>query len=369
MQHSPRFNDAAILPDVWNDLVSASLDRTVFQTYEWCAAWWDAFGERFSPQVFTARDAEAIVGLAPFMISRNPLGLRQVEFLANGRADYHGLTARPGYEPAVARALVQTISGSRDQWDMVILENLPRDSQMSRLLRTELASTGLHYFELDPVACPAVILHGYEKTILERLDRYSIRRKIRSIQGVGPVRYDVVNGDEAVSALLPTLFDQHRRRWNALGQRSQFEDEQTRSFFRSLALALDRKGWLHFSKLTCGKQVVACHLGFQYCGRLYWYKPSFDPSYSRHSPGLVLLHYLVKDAVERGLDEFDFTVGAESFKLRFANEIRTNARIRVFHNRTYYAAALAYGRARRESGRCLRRAREFVRGGHTRVWP
>jgi CelD/BcsL family acetyltransferase involved in cellulose biosynthesis len=102
---------------------------------------------------------------------------------------------------------------------------------------------------------------------------------------------------------------------------------------------------------------------------LYWYKPSFDPAYSRHSPGLVLLHYLVKDAVERGLDEFDFTVGAESFKLRFANEIRTNARFRVFHNGTYYAAALAYGRARRESGRWLRRAGEFVRGDRPRVWP
>jgi len=76
---------------------------------------------------------------------------------------------------------------------------------------------------------------------------------------------------------------------------------------------------------------LAFHFGFEYRRRFIWYKPTFDVQFASRSPGEVLIKFLLEDAIEKKLEEFDFTVGSESFKYRFANRIRFNNRLIVFH--------------------------------------
>jgi CelD/BcsL family acetyltransferase involved in cellulose biosynthesis len=73
---------------------------------------------------------------------------------------------------------------------------------------------------------------------------------------------------------------------------------------------------------SVGSTPIAYHFGFELDGVLTWYKPSFDPELQQRSPGEVLIKLLLDDALARDLDEFDFTVGSEAFKFRFANLIR-----------------------------------------------
>jgi hypothetical protein len=49
-----------------------------------------------------------------------------------------------------------------------------------------------------------------------------------------------------------------------------------------------------------------------------------------------LLKFLLDDAIGRGLEEFDFTVGSEPFKYRFSNRTRSNDRIIVFRSAADY---------------------------------
>ena len=90
---------------------------------------------------------------------------------------------------------------------------------------------------------------------------------------------------------------------------------------------------------------MAFHFGFEFRGRLYWYKPSFDPGVARLSPGKVLLSYLISDALERGLKELDFTVGAEPFKARYTDTHRINSILRIFNRRWHYLAFVSAIRA------------------------
>lgn len=50
----------------------------------------------------------------------------------------------------------------------------------------------------------------------------------------------------------------------------------------------------------------------------------------------MLLKFLLEDAIGRGLEEFDFTVGSEAFKYRFSNLTRSNDRIIVFRSAADY---------------------------------
>jgi CelD/BcsL family acetyltransferase involved in cellulose biosynthesis len=68
---------------------------------------------------------------------------------------------------------------------------------------------------------------------------------------------------------------------------------------------------------------VAFHLGFCYRGEYMWYKPTFDVELARSSPGEVLLRQLLLAALEEGANVFDFGLGDEAFKARFATQVNS----------------------------------------------
>lgn len=83
------------------------------------------------------------------------------------------------------------------------------------------------------------------------------------------------------------------------------------------------------------------HYGFDYDGVVTWYKPSFDPAFAAHSPGLALLRQLIGYALTNGRRELDFTWGAEPFKARFTNHSRRLVRLQVFRGSLHHKLALA----------------------------
>ena len=54
-----------------------------------------------------------------------------------------------------------------------------------------------------------------------------------------------------------------------------------------------------------------------------WYKPAFAIELARHSPGEVLLRQLLLRVIEESAHTFDFGLGDETFKRRFANHTQT----------------------------------------------
>jgi CelD/BcsL family acetyltransferase involved in cellulose biosynthesis len=90
-----------------------------------------------------------------------------------------------------------------------------------------------------------------------------------------------------------------------------------------VAAAGARAGWLRFTRLDWGDRPIAFHFGFCFAGRYLWYKPSFDIGLARMSPGEALLRRLLLAAAGEGAREFDFGLGDEPFKRRFADQCRT----------------------------------------------
>src|SRR5207249_709520 len=128
------------------------------------------------------------------------------------------------------------------------------------------------------------------------------------------------------SAILPHLdefFEQHVSRWAATPYPSLFHDPAQRAFYQALTPLAAKAGWLRFTRLEWEGRSIAFHFGFCYGGRYLWYKPSFAIALARHSPGEVLLRQLLLAAKNEGSRVFDFGLGDEGFKRRFANQITT----------------------------------------------
>jgi CelD/BcsL family acetyltransferase involved in cellulose biosynthesis len=86
---------------------------------------------------------------------------------------------------------------------------------------------------------------------------------------------------------------------------------------------------LQLAFLTVGEVKAAAYLNFDFLNRIWVYNSGIDPRFSEHSPGWVLLGYLLKWANENNRFEFDFMRGNEDYKYRFGAIDRTVVRVHI----------------------------------------
>jgi CelD/BcsL family acetyltransferase involved in cellulose biosynthesis len=338
----------------WNALVARNETNTVFQTYEWFDAWWKTLAGSSELFLLLVRDNSAIVGFAALMRRKTAMGLRQIEFVGTGSADYQDFVL-PVDKPKGLLAILRFLSTQRRRWDRLRLTNVPRQSSTVTALARIAVDLKFGFVDETVMPCPVLILEDRTEAIRELLGRYSLRRPLNWFTSRGSVRWRCVTDIAEIEALLPAFFEQHVARWRMAGKPSLFESPQQRDFYKALAQPLRSAGWLWFSVVEFDGKSIAFHFGFDYNGNVMWYKPTFAPEYAARSPGLLLVRQLIEDALTRSKKELDFTIGDEAFKARFANQERFNGYVSVYSSPAagYIAAGIKV--LRRSAGQLKRR--------------
>lgn len=345
--------DIPLSANTWNALLAQNETNTVFQTYEWFDAWWSTFGAAHQLFFLLVERGGSVIGFAPLMITGR---WHRLSFVGTGNADYQDFVL-PAEKPAALRAICAFLRQHSRRWHRAWLCNIPSQSSTVSLLREAQAHTGLYLVDEALVACPALQIASEQQAARALIAKYSLRRPLNWFAKHGQVRFRHVADLAEIESLLPAFFDQHRRRWANTRNHSLFGSAAQQAFYRALARAAHSAGWLLFSVVELDGRPIAFHFGFDYRGTIVWYKPAFEIRYAERSPGLLLIRQLIEDALQRGRSEIDFTIGDEPFKERFANRLRQNVFIGMYHSRLLHLAALAVRDARRGLGRRLRALR------------
>jgi CelD/BcsL family acetyltransferase involved in cellulose biosynthesis len=331
-------------PQRWNTLARESPTSTIFQTYQWLASWEKTFGHQCEPLyvVVPTSDGATIEGIAPLMVTKGFLGQRVVRFVGDGRADYGDLLF-PTSRLDVVKRLLDQLWGAKDRWDCLLLNSIPSESPTLAAIEEFCRRYGCRLLQRELYPSPTLLIKGKEEEAWKLFNRYSLRRRQNYFQRQGELRFKAIRGLDVMNHL-DGFFTQHIARWAGTKTPSLFLEEKNRQFYRELARAFCETGWLVFSMVEWKGRPLAMHMGFDYQGRFMWYKPSFDQAYAKHSPGLVLLRYLIGYAIEQKCEEFDFSIGDEPFKRRFANHVRTTVQVQVFKDSfTYVLAKIRQG--------------------------
>lgn len=352
------WHDVPDIEESWERLLERAGGGSVFQTLPWQQAWWEAFGAGRSLLPIVAHSGGRLVGVAPLVASGGRL-----HFLGspNHASDYCDFIIDPGY-PAAVGALLDCACEAAGPFHRIDLSHLPAQSPNRARVLAHFAARGLRSRARAEQVAPARRL-GDAAADRRAANKQSLRRHARHFKNAGELRFDRPRDEAAVLRYLDRFFEQHVARWARSGTPSQFHDPAQRAFYRSLVRRLVPRGWLRFDAMLFNGAPVAFHFGFEYRRRFVWYKPAFDVRLASHSPGEVLIKHLLEDAIERGLEEFDFTVGAEPFKFRFANLVRQVDRVTAYAAGTDYwcdgimhAARTAWRRLRRRDHAAALRA-------------
>lgn len=293
----------------WDRLLAQSHTQTPFLHSSWLQAWSKIYGT-CNPICFLSvlHCGELVAATALYDYGSH------IGFAGKTGADYgdvlvHTALTKPDVDCCLAY-LFDEIEAMRGT-SRVILEKVPSGSVLM-----DYASDEYGYFL---VPRDIFVTSGLSMSAADtRINKKSLKRHSNRLHRIGEVSFTTHTQSQHILPLLDEFFDMHRRRWSKQGNSSIFSNEQSKQFYRALTKELTKSGILYFSVLRLDQRMIAAHFGYVFSNHFFWYKPAFEIELAKLSPGEVLLRELMLEMKSREIEYFDFTIGEEAFKARFA---------------------------------------------------
>lgn len=354
---------AALRPE-WEEVLSSSISRSFFLTWEWLYTWIECLGARRRTELLALRRGRRLIALAPFVRSKRARALRDgslarslegllfprsLGFLGDDRAgsDYLDLIVRAGEEPAAADAFAGYLQRQRM---LLELRRVPAEGSLIAGVCEQLLQSGWTLQRKPSEICPVLDVADTDwDGFLGRLGtshRQNVRRRLRKLEQTFAVELQQVQHEVEVDAALDVLFDLHHARWDGRGGSDAF-DPRLEEFHRRLARRALARGWLRLFVLRLDGSPVAALYGFRYDHRFLYYQSGFDPAHASHSVGLAILALSIRAAIGEGVREYDLLHGAESYKFHWATGSRELQHFELYPPSRYAVRRRLRGLARR----------------------
>ncbi|MFN8377146.1 MAG: GNAT family N-acetyltransferase [Anaerolineae bacterium] len=311
-----------LLRDEWNTLLRRSVTNEIFLTWEWQSTWWDTFqaGELLIVAVRTPDGR--LTGIAPWFVHHigGERVLRTIGCV--DVTDYVDIIVDQYAVSSVQIALADFLAEHHHRYDRVNLCNIPEPSPTTQFMPDLLR---MRNFDADLVlqeVCPVIHLPSDWEEYLSMLDkkqRHEIRRKIRRAESEAKLDYTVLDSSsfpiELDDGIIAEFLDLMRSSQPA---KAEFlEVEANRVFLTRILQVTANAGWLRLSFLRCNDELSSAYADFIYGEHVQVYNSGLNPNLASHlSLGNVLLAYNIENAIERGIQVFNFLRGNETYKYR-----------------------------------------------------
>jgi CelD/BcsL family acetyltransferase involved in cellulose biosynthesis len=349
---------AAIKPE-WKAFERRA-DCTVFQAYDWLAAWQRHIGVRNGsmPAVVLGRDDHGqVLFILQFAIERRGFG-RRLSWLGSDLCDYN--------VPLLAERFADHINSDRfvSLWQNVItlLRADPRfrfDWIDLQKMPETIGAQRNPFSDLQVIAHPSgayVTNLGSDWEEFYAAKRSSStrkkeRRQLKHLADYGEVQFVDVQNRQDSERTLDILLEQKSRSLARMGVEDIFKRPGYRAFFQDIVTAPGMQELTHVSRLSIGKSIAAANVGLRFRDCYYLIVSSYhDGEFSRFGPGRAHLNALLRNAIGCGFRRFDFTVGDEPYKRDWCDtELRLYDYLAgvTIRGRLAVAMALAFRRIKR----------------------
>lgn len=338
----------------WNELVARSERPSVFQTFDWHTSWWETFKDpSWELLLIAATAGDSLVGLAPLYLRPLTLegrGGREIRFIGEGHGDYLTLILDRDREGLV-ELFVEEILRHAKGATRAVLREIPAETELAHYLRARSSQITSRIGLVGEMICPRLCLadndHRLNVILKKEGSKTRAAKLYKQLGKLGEITVEHYKDAGQILPLIGDFFQQHIVRWSVTQYPSLFLNPRNCSFYERFIVDLAPDGLVLLSALRLNDRPVAFHLGLASFGDFLYYKPTFDLSFAKLSPGEVLLRELIEMCASQGFEYFDFTRGDEAYKRRFSSEYHTNLSFMV-HRSVIGGMVSRTGRATKE---------------------
>src|SRR4051812_10250834 len=354
--------DLAAIQQEWKTF-ERHADCTVFQTFDWLAAWQRHIGVRKGavPAIVLGRDEHGqLLFIFPFAIESRGLG-RRLTWLGSDLCDYNAPLLATHFADDINSdcfiSLWQEIiaalrAETRFRFDWIDLQKMPETIGAQRN----------PFLDLQVLAHPSgayVTNLGADWNKFYAAKRSSStrkkeRRQLKQLADYGEVRFVDVQEHADRERTLDTLLGQKSGSFARMGVENIFTRSGYRAFFRDIVTNPAMHQTTHVSRLDIGETIAAANIGLRFRDCYYLIVSSYhDGEFTRFGPGRAHLNELLRHAIACGFRRFDFTVGDEPYKRDWCD-----TELRLYD---YLAPVTIRGRLAVAMASAFRRAKRFIK--------
>ncbi len=326
------------LADFWYILVDENPRSSVFMNHAWMTAWWDAFGHDRRLWLFQIRNRNGqLVGIAPLVEEariKGPISWRRLSLLGTDivEPDHMGLVSHPDHEDAVAQVLAEELIKRREEWETLYMAGIWPTAPIRKAMHL----SGMDVREQENSPCPYTELpHDWETYYHDFMGK-DLRKKYRRYTNrlnrdyPDQVSFRAITDPKDLDRSFDLLAEHHQSRMSQKGLTyNAFESEQLREFHCSVGQHFLLNRWMHFHALSVGGRDVAFLYCFHFKDRIYDYQSGFDVDFSRYSPGHLITAYSIREAIRKGISEYDMLLGPEPYKSRYTSHVRRDINMEI----------------------------------------
>ena len=301
----------ALAPEWSGLLAQACHPAGAFLSPEFQSVWWGAFNGDHRLDLRAVRDGDALIGVLPLQRHDGAASLVG----DTNVCDYMDLLAVPGRETDVTTALLDHLQA--ENISALELPGLSEGSPSLSALPAAAEARGWRVQREREAVCPVIQLapdwDSYLGGIKTR-HRREVRRKMRNLlDGGASVALEALEEPGDIVGALPHFLDLMAA---SRGDKAEFLTAQLAAFFQGLAASMSAAGLLRLYFFHVDDKRVAAVLCFLADSELQMYNSGYDPDYRELSVGLASKVFIVRDAIERGLQRVNFLRGDEAYKFQ-----------------------------------------------------
>lgn len=306
--------------EAWAE-IGALASASPYQDFEFARIWLETIGaaRRVAPMIVVARDEKGnVAALLP--LGRSSLGpLRLAAFLGGKDSNFNMGLFRPGvaWPPEEIAALLAAAARlCTPRVDAFAFVNQPWDWQGTPNPMAAAPNQPSPSFAYKS-ALPGDFAI-WRDAHASRDAQKKLRKKAKRLEAMGPLAHRRAADPDDVERILAAFDAQRRARTRALRIADAYESAEARAFLRRLALCGLAEGAprLELHGLFVADRIVATFGALSAGDRLSGLFLSYDgdPEIARSSPGELIVHAMVREAIARGLKTFDLGIGEARYK-------------------------------------------------------
>ena len=317
------------LGDEWREF----LDRVENDSPYWRPEWIRAALRAYSPQakvvVVTVRRQGSLAAILPLVEERGKFAglparkLRAPMTTVGVGVDILCAIQRPEQDDAIA--LLWNAIKTRQGWDVLELPSVFEGTAVERL--TALAQKDGHPTGNWPVPLIAFFVIPQGPTAKKDLEKYPRHPKLRSkvrqreakLAALGSVR--LLRTEKNGAADLQRFYDMEAGGWKGKEKSAITSDPRSHQFFNEVTSEAEKSGHLCLYTLELDGKAIAAHIGFNYRGRYWAAKSTYDESYRDYAPGHVIVKAILADCSQRGISEYVMGI-REDWKMEWTQDVR-----------------------------------------------
>ncbi|MBN2239300.1 MAG: GNAT family N-acetyltransferase [Dehalococcoidales bacterium] len=280
----------------------------------WLETWWNSFGGDYQPAVYSVKEGDQIIGIAPLKAKDGELS-----FIGSSDVcDYLDFVIVPGKEQTFYTTFLEYLE--QNEAKQLVLESVRPDSTVANYLSETALLRGCEV-SLTPneVSLDVDLPSTWDEFLglLNSKQRHETRRKLRRLEESGKVNYYSVGSPAEVNRVMDIflkMFVESRE------DKADFLTGQRETFFRTMAANMSEAGIFRFGVFELDEKPVAIVMYFDFKNGIYLYNSGFEAEYLSLSVGLMSKVLCVKESVESGKKVFDFLKGNEVYKYRLGGK-------------------------------------------------